>query len=209
MAKSKVAFQSGIMTTPIFRLSFPSFVTPSKMPDSPGEPKFGCTMLFKPAEMTPEDRVRFDKIKSAVKANFDHCFDNYLDDEGRFLEGYINPLRRGESKMDRDGYGRGVIFMAARNSTKPNLVDVRKKPIDVSKFYAGAYCRASVSTWDFDNKSKGVGFNLHNMMWIGDGEPFGNTAVAPESDFGDLSAEEMSFDDPMANEPDKTDPFGF
>lgn len=189
-----------IYTTPLARLSFPSLITPSKMEGSAGEPRFSATLLFTPADFTPADVERMKAIKrdvvKAMRAKFgDAAFDPTTK---RLLPGYLNPVRRGEEKAKMEGYGAGVEFFVAKAKNRPGLVNAIKVNLDPSEFYAGCFVRASVSTWAFDNKSKGVGFNLHNLMKVGDGPAFGNVGPSAEADFGDLSADEMSFDDPAS-----------
>lgn len=56
-----------------------------------------------------------------------------------------------------------------------------------------------MSTWAYSNSgNKGVSFNLHNVMKISDGQPFGNSGPSISQDFGDLTADEMAFDDPAS-----------
>lgn len=196
------AKQAVLYTTPIARLSFPSLDRPSKMAGSQGAETFNATFLVTPGDFTPADQERWKKIKIAVaqemKAKFgDSAFDPATK---RLLPSYRNPIRLGTEKPNMAGYGPGVEFFRAASQYKPGLGNIARAPIPASEFYAGCYVRATISTWAFSNSgNKGVSFNLHNIMKISDGEAFGNAGVPMESSFGDLSADELSFDDPAAS----------
>lgn len=186
-------------TTPLARLSFPSLDKPSKMKGSQGSETFNATLLFTPADFSQADIERWKKIKIAIlqcmkEKHGDKAFDPATK---RLLPAYKSPIRLGTEKPTLPGYGQGVEFLRAASQYKPGLCNTQRKLILPSEFYAGCYVRASISPWGFDaNGNKGVSFNLINLMKCGDGEPFGNAGVSVEADFGDLSADEMSFDDP-------------
>lgn len=190
-----------ILTTPIARLSFPSLDRPSKMEGSQGAETFNAVLLFTPADFSPADVERWKKIKIAIaqcmRAKFgDAAFDPQTK---RLLPAYRNPIRLGTEKPNLAGYGQGVEFLRAASQYKPGLANVAKVEIPPSELYGGCYVRASISPWAYAQQgNKGVSLNLHNMMKIGDGEPFGNVGPTVAQDFGDLTADEMQFDDPAA-----------
>ena len=185
-------------TTPIARLSFPSLDKPSKMQGSQGQETFNATLLFTPASFSPADVDRWKKIRMAVLKQMKEKFgDKAFGPDKRLLPMYRSPIRNGVEKPNLPGYGQGVEFLRAASQYKPGLCNTRRLPIPVGEFYAGCYVRATISTWAYDsNGNKGVSFNLINVMKCGDGEAFGNAGTPVESDFGDLSADELEFDDP-------------
>lgn len=190
-----------ILTTPLARLSFPSLDRPSKMAGSQGAETFNATLLFTPADFSPADVERWKKIKIAIaqamRAKFgDTAFDPQTK---RLLPGFRNPIRLGTEKPTTAGYGVGVEFFRAASQYKPGLANARKVVIPAGELYAGCYVRATVSPWGYSNSgNKGISLNLHNVMKIADGEAFGNVGPTVEQDFGDLTADEMQFDDPAA-----------
>lgn len=186
------------LTTPLARLSFPSLERPSKMKGSQGAETFNATLLFSPADFSPADIERWKKIKMAIlQCMKEKHGDKAFGPDKRLLPAYKSPIRNGAEKPNLPGYGTGIEFLRAASQYKPGLCNTQRKVILPSEFYAGCYVRASISPWGFDsNGNKGVSFNLINLMKCGDGEAFGNAGISVEADFGDLSAEEMSFDDP-------------
>lgn len=189
-----------ILTTPLARLSFPSLDKPSKMAGSQGAETFNATLLFTPADFSPADVERWKKIKQAIGMAFkekfgDTCFDPTTK---RLLPGFRNPIRLGTEKPTTAGYGQGVEFFRIASQYKPGLANVQKLEIPVSDFYAGCYVRATISPWGYNQGgNRGISLNMHNMMKIADGEAFGNAGPTVAQDFGDLTADEMAFDDPI------------
>lgn len=193
--------QAVIYTTPLARLSFPSLDKPSKMEGSQGAETFNATLLFTPADFSAADVERWKKIKMAVAMQMREKFGDAAFDPAtkRLLPTYRNPIRNGIEKPNTSGYGQGVEFFRAASQYKPGLANPLKIEIPASELYAGCFVRATVSTWAYSNSgNKGVSFNLHNVMKISDGQPFGNSGPSISQDFGDLTADEMAFDDPAS-----------
>ncbi len=191
-----------ILTTPLARLSFPSLDKPSKMKDSQGAETFNCTLLFTPADFTPADVERWKKIKMAIALCMREKFGDAAFDPAtkRLLATYRNPIRLGSEKPTTAGYGNGVEFFRIASQYKPGLANVRKLEIPPSELYAGCYVRGTISPWAYANSgNKGVSLNMHNVMKIADGEAFGQSGPTVEQDFGDLTADEMAFDDPAGS----------
>lgn len=192
------------ITTPIFRMSYPNLDKPSKMEGSLGEPKFGVTGLFTASGFTPQDAERWKKMRMAAVVSLREKFGaKAFDATKKILPAYKMPFRDGMEKPDKDGYGAGVTFIRMANKNPPGMIRMgangTRVKVGQEVFYAGCYARASVSFWSFDNNSKGVGVNLHNLIFIGDGERFGNQGPAAENDFTDLGDDEITFgDDPLA-----------
>lgn len=192
-----------IFTTPIFRISYPNLDKPSKMEGSEGDPKFGITGLFTPAGFTPQDTERWKSLrKGSVLALREKFGDKAFGPDKKIIPAYKMPFHSGLEKPNTDGYGAGVEFFRMANKNPPGMVRMGaggvKVKIGWEELYAGCYARASISFWAYDNKSKGVAVNLHNVLWIGDGQRFGNAGPNVENDFTDLSEDEVGFDDPMA-----------
>ena len=192
------------LTTPVFRMSFPNLDKPSKMEGSAGDPKYGVTGLFTATSFTPQDAERWKALRiAAVAALRDKFANKAFGADKKILPAYKMPFRDGMEKPDKAGYGAGVTFMRMANKSPPGMIRIGaggvKTKLTDSAFYAGCFARASVSFWGFDNNSKGVAVNLHNLIFIGDGEKFGNQGPDAENDFTDLGDDEISFgDDPTA-----------
>jgi hypothetical protein len=204
MADQATKAAAPIFTTPIFRISFANLDKPSKMEGSEGEPKFGVTGLFKPADFTPQDIERWKKLRGGSVAMLREKFgDKAFGPDKKIIPAYKMPFHDGMEKPTMDGYGQGVVFFRMANKNPPGMARMGaggvKEKIGYDQLYSGAYARASISFWGYDNKSKGIAVNLHNLLWIGDGERFGNAGPAVENDFTDLSEDEVGFDDPLAS----------
>ena len=196
-----------ILTTPVFRTSFPNLDKPSKMEGSAGDPKFGVTQLYIASSFTPQDAERWKAMrKAALTALTDKFGAKCFSADRKILPSYKMPFRDGMEKPDKDGFGAGVTFVRASNKNPPGMAKLipggGKAKLDYSAFYAGCYSRASVSFWAYDsNGNKGVGVNLHNLLLIGDGQRFGNQGPDVENDFADLGEDEVQFAaDPMADD---------
>ena len=99
------------------------------------------------------------------------------------------PLRDGDEKDD-ENY-EDVLFVNAKSSTRPGIVDRNKVPIvDEEEVYSGVWAIVSVSFFAYDkNGNKGVACGLNNIMKFKDDEKFGGR-VSAESDFADIDAED-------------------
>jgi hypothetical protein len=95
------------------------------------------------------------------------------------------PLRDGDEKDD-ENY-EDMLFVNAKSSTRPGIVDRNKVPIvDEEEVYSGVWAIVSVSFFAYDkNGNKGVACGLNNIMKFKDDEHFGGR-VSAESDFGDV-----------------------
>lgn len=99
------------------------------------------------------------------------------------------PLRDGDEKDD-ENY-EDMLFVNAKSSTRPGIVDRNKVPIvDEEEVYSGVWAIVSVSFFAYDkNGNKGVACGLNNIMKFKDHEKFGGR-VSAESDFADIDAED-------------------
>lgn len=183
--------QSALLTTPIFRVSYPWIAKPQPEGDMGGG--YGLTALFKIADLSEQDKVRLKAMKQAGAAALQEKFGAKAIKDGKIAPGFKSGFRNGNEKPDTDGYGDGVIFSRFRGfDRKPDVVDSARNTIDGSAVYAGCYARASVRVRAYDQSgNKGIAFDLVNVMFIRDGEAFSATAVAGADDFGDLSEDEL------------------
>jgi hypothetical protein len=153
-----------------FRLSFAHLFEPKTMEGQDGPPKYSLTMLFpKTADLSA--------LKAAAAAA---CEKKWGADRNKWPKGMRSPFRDGDEK-DYDGYA-GMIFIAASSATKPGVVNQSVKPVtDPAEVFAGCYCRATVQAFAYDKAgNKGVGFSLHNVQKLRDGEPFGSKRAATD-----------------------------
>lgn len=171
------------ITTPTFRVSFPSLVKPSAMEG--GEPKYSVTMLF-PKE-TDLTQLRNAASQAAVERWGD-----------KIPKGLRSPFRDGDEK-DLDGYA-GTFYVRASSTNRVGVVAEDLAPLDQeSDLPAGYYARAIVTPFAYDkNGNKGVSFGLQAVQRVRRGEMFGDRVNAMEA-FEPLPVEDRDAD---------RDPFG-
>ena len=165
---------SETIMTPKFRVSFPDVFRPGKADDS-GKQKYGVTMLFEPGA----DLSQLQQEAARVGT------EKWGADKTKWPKGWKNPFKEQGDKA-YDGYVAGGKYIAAKSSQPPGLVNVRNEDIiDEAEFYAGCYARATVKAFAYEARnpqgaivSRGVGFGLHNIQKLADGEPFSGRIAA-------------------------------
>jgi len=177
--------------TPVFRLSFPNLFTAQSFDG--GEPKYGCSAVFTPADFNDREK----KLWSALmKAADEEC-------RGRFRKGvkempanFKFGMRDGAEKADLEGYGDGTKFCSLSTKMRPGVIDRNKDKVgpeegNDDEIYPGCYCRATVTIYSYDNKSKGIAFGLMNVQKVRDGERLDSRTDAAEDFDEDLPEEEL------------------
>jgi hypothetical protein len=85
----------------------------------------------------------------------------------------------------------GHMILNARSKKRVGLIDADRQPIlDPAELYSGCWAYVSVSSFAYDNESKGVSFFLNNIMKARDDEPFGNASASADEDFGDIEIDD-------------------
>lgn len=157
------------------RLSYPQLFT-AKPPEEGKEPVFSASFLLdkkqhagliKEIEKLTE-RVALDAFKKKVALK-------------------RHPLRDGNEKDGKEGYGDDVMFVSARSAKRPVVVDRDMSPLtkDDSRPYAGCFVNATVRLFAYDHKTggKGVSASLRGVQFVKDGESFGAAPVNAEEEF--------------------------
>lgn len=181
------------LKTPVGRLCFPAiFEKEKQMEGATAPPKYAATIVFDKEYLKshPDEMARFNAIRAAADAVCKEKFKKSLKDASQAIARFWNPFRDGAEKAHLDGYGEGTIFLKASSRNRPGAVGPdAKTPIDDPEaLYAGCYVRISVSPYAFDNKMKGVGIGLNNVMFVRDGERLAG-GVNAEEDFGEFEME--------------------
>lgn len=207
-------------TTPRVRLAFPSFDKPSKPPKSAGEAKFEGTFVYDPETASAKDKEFFTAIKKeALTLLKENVGEKVIKSQkgpcdirgGKSLNW---PLQPAETRVDKEGnvlegFEEGKISFKARSSYKPKLAKVvrgddgknRPKEIDTPEtFYPGCYVRAKISIYWYKNASSGIGLQLENVVFVGEGERLGGSAPDVEETYDD-----DEFDDIVTDEDDEID----
>lgn len=159
--------------TPKFRAAFLAITSPSagKNDDgTPGAPKYSVKAVFEP-----------DADLSALKAAAGQAA---TDKWGTNIPKNLRSPFRKNVDLDKPVVGMSddaiVMTFSAKESSRPGLVDASLNDIiDPSKVYSGAYFRAQVRPFCYENAgNKGVSFGLQNVQFLADGEPLGGRVPA-------------------------------
>lgn len=157
------------------RLSYPVLFTAKAMEDGK-KPVFSASFLLDKKQHAAtikeiEDktaRVALDEFKKKVKLN-------------------RVPLRDGNEKDGKDGYGDDVMFVNAKNEKRVPVVDRDLTPLTAedSRPYAGCYVNATIRLFAYDHPTggKGVSASLRAVQFVKDGESFGAGPVNAEEEF--------------------------
>lgn len=174
--------------TPECRLSFPHLFVPRPGP-SGGEPKFSCALIF-------EEGTDPKPFQSAIiAAAREKWGDNAV---AMFKAGKLkSPLR---TDWEDKGYPENSFFLNCSSKEQPGLVYPYADPVtgkpqivtDPKVFYPGAYVRASLRAFAYDNSgNKGVSFGLNNLQFIRDGSRLDNR-VSATNDFDVLMERDLA-----------------
>lgn len=194
------------LKTPVGRLCFPAiFEKEKQMEGATTPPKYAATIVFDKAYLKahPDEMARYNAIRAAADKACIEKFKKNLKDASAAIARFWNPFRDGAEKAHLDGYGEGTIFFKASSRNRPGAVgpDAHTPIDDPAALYAGCYVRISVSPYAFDNKMKGIGIGINNIMFIKDGERLAGGVDALE-DFGEFDMGGDAMADATAAESD-------
>jgi len=190
--------------TPVFRGAFTKTVFEPEYfdDDKTGDPKYGITAIWDESKFSPADKKRWAAIKAALD---DESMARFKKKWEKLPANYKTGIRDSEEKADKEGFDPGTVFASLTTKMRPGVVDRDKMNIaknDVEKeaweekgkdvsdetgqdaVYSGAYYRATVVTYSYDNKGKGVALGLMNLQKVRDGERIDGRTDA-SADFDD------------------------
>lgn len=170
------------ITTPKFRVGFPSVFKKNGMPGTPETQwSYNVHMIFSKKENLSELKAI---IQEAIQEKWG----------GKVPAKLELPFKSGEEKVNTngegyDGFDDSVVFCVAKSkSKKPIVVDQQCQPIlDESEIYGGCFAIGSVNAfaWEFAGK-KGVSIGLLGLQKYSDGDPMGGAVCNPNVDFAPL-----------------------
>lgn len=154
---------SVVATTPMFRVSFPNLFKPRKN-ELNGKDEFSVMALF-------EKGADISKLKDVAAAAVKKKWGDKP--PANLKSPFRDQAEREKDGKLPDGLVAGAIFMTFKSSNRPTVVDQNLQEIlESSKMYAGAYARASVGAYAYDQKgNKGVAFGLNHVQLMKDGAP--------------------------------------
>lgn len=97
-----------------------------------------------------------------------------------------------DSDLDKYPENEGHYLLNARSKKKVGLVDIDRQPIlDPEEIYSGCWAYVNVTSFAYDNESKGVSFFLNNIMKARDDERFGGGGATAEEDFAEVDTDDL------------------
>jgi hypothetical protein len=169
------------------RLSFPQLFEATTV-NGEGKPAFSAAFLISPTD--PQVAA----INAAIDAVAKEKWGAKADAQLKAMRAADKVcLHSGDLKSNYDGF-EGNLYISARNSMRPLVIDVNKSPLTEQdgKPYAGCYVNASLELWAQDNNyGKRVNATLMGVQFYKDGESFTGGGVADTDDFDDLTAEDL------------------
>lgn len=141
--------------------------------DEKATKKYSCAILI-----PKKDKKTIERMEAAIE----------LAKENGKIKGKLKnyPLHDGDDERPDDEAYKGMMYINAKSTRKPQVVDENLDPImDADEFYSGCYGRASVTFFNYEfGGSKGVGVALNNLQKTKDGERLAGGSTA-EDDFAD------------------------
>ncbi len=185
------------MVTGKVRLSYANIWEPKE--NDQGQLKYSCALLI-----PKSDKETLRKIKTIVDALKEEATTKY---KGKLPANFKLPLHDGDAEKDDENYA-GHYYLNAYANTKPGIA----KPIgkgadgktkfqeitDTTEVSSGCYAKVSINFYIFDNKSKGIGVGLNNIVKVQDGESLaGRSSVNEDFAEEDFDVEAGDDDDFM------------
>lgn len=163
------------------RLSYVHLTEPETAMDG-GTAKFSTSILI-----DKDDKETINAINRAVEAAY-RAGEGKLRGNGRSvppLTTLRTPLRDGDVERPDDEAYQGKLFLTARSTTRPGIVDRNLNPvIDPAEVYSGRWARVSLTTFVYNNNgNRGIGMGLQNVQLLEDDEPLGGGRSRPQDDF--------------------------
>lgn len=175
------------LLTPVFRGSFAQSVFVKESYDG-GEPKHGINAIWDPTKFSKKDKARWDAIHELID---DECLARFKKKADTLPGNYKKGIRDGEEKADLEGFGKGKMFASLSTKMRPGVVDAKRhiiakddeekerleaeekevaEQVGQDAVYSGAYYRATITVYTYDNKGKGYALGLMNLQKVADGE---------------------------------------
>lgn len=170
------------------RLSFPALFKPTVFNNEKDKkPKYKATFILD----IKKNAADIAKIKAAMTYVLKEKYGD------KIPKGFKLALRNGAEKPDIDGYGEGVMFIAASSDKKPRVVERNLDELseESGKPYAGCFVNATIRMWVMDNGyGKRVNASLRAVQFLEHGEAFGEKPVDPNEEFEALPESESADD---------------
>jgi len=174
------------------RLSYVTIKEPRAIPDTDGEPKYGCSVI-----VNKKDKPQLTKIRDGIKAAIELGKTKY-----KWTEKHIAKLEKtffldGDERddMDKNPEYDGCIVIKAKSKTQPGVVDKNRDDImDLDEVYSGCFGRINITFYPTDKGSKNrIACGLNHVQKLRDGEPLGGRTSAANA-FDEVEDTDTDFD---------------
>lgn len=174
--------EDGSFTSCPVRLSFVNVFAPQKRKrddsDDQSE-KYNCTLLFPFGADAQINALLWPAWVAACKEKFPR---NFGQDGQPF--GLHWPFHDQGQSQQYPGYTPGLQCIAVNSQFKPQVVDTAINPIvDEARVYPGVWAIVKMNIYTYENRKKGAGFGLQNIMIIGDDDRLAGGGSDPKKDF--------------------------
>jgi uncharacterized protein with von Willebrand factor type A (vWA) domain len=189
------------LITPVFQAKytntvFKPFEDTDK--DSNNQGKYSLCAIWDPKKFSDADKIRWKKIMDEL----DEISQKQLGKAWKNLPANIHKgIRDGEEKEGKRGFAPDNKFANLSTFYAPGVIkaDAQRTIISLeagntNEIYDGCYCRATVVPKWFNNVSKGIRFQLNNLMKVADGESILDAPTALD-DFSDMDDQMQSVSD--------------
>jgi len=152
------------LTTPVFRVAFPSVFEKSSYQGS--AEKYSLTAIWTPKTFGPRDK----ELWKALLAEMERASQDAFKKSWKAIPSNNRGIRDGVEKGDMDGFGEGTFFATLSTLVEPGVFDRNGNQIvDKDEIYPGVFARATVNVYAYNNMSKGVAIGLRNLQKVKDG----------------------------------------
>lgn len=143
-----------------------------------------CILIPKSDKRVGSKLTTYEKCMAAIKEALEDGKSKKFG--GKIPLDYDNPIHDGDVKRPDDPAYKGMWFVNARTTVKPEIRDADNEAImSNSEFYSGVWGRASISFYPFNvSGHKGVACGLRNLQTYNEGENLVGGSSA-EKDFED------------------------
>ena len=140
------------------------FLKKARAAMEPGrEDEYSATLLW-------PKTTNLDAVKKAI---LDAAVEKFGPNAAASLGGRLrSPLRDGDEKFAENGdvNFKGKLFINAKNTRRPGIVDAQNNVVDPAEVFSGCYFHAALRFFGYDKKgNKGVAASLQNLMLVGKG----------------------------------------
>lgn len=174
------------LTCPV-RLAFPYVVNPQEQTRDDGTKyqSFNATLLLPPGGMEQANQVLWPAWCQACHEKFPR---NWGQDGTPF--GLHWPFHDCKEHQDYSGYTAGLHYISCASQYKPQICDAGYNPIvDANRVYPGVWAICKLNLYTYENKKKGAGFGLQNIMIVADDTRLAGGGTDPAKDFAKVQVE--------------------